>query len=144
MKRHLLLIALITTAACSLAAEKKTTPGPKGGKLLENSAPRAEFLIAADNHAVVTFYDGQLKPVPATGQIVAVIAEPPSGKMALEMENKAGAFVSKQPLPKGDGYNIVVQVKATPEAKPQNFRLTFDLNICGECKLKEYACICDH
>ena len=122
----------------------KPLAGPKGGKLLDNSAPRAEFLIGADRRVTVGFYDAQLKPVPASGQVIAVTAEPKSGKVALTMEAKDGAFVSKEALPDGDGYKLIVQVKATAEAAPQNFRLTLDLSNCGGCKLKEYACTCDH
>ncbi|MSU27232.1 MAG: hypothetical protein EXS27_04855 [Pedosphaera sp.] len=157
MKRQLLLACL----ALGLLACKKTDhgghdhdkesakavkqiAGPKGGKLLDNTAPRAEFLIEKDNRVTVTFYDAQLKPVPASGQVVAVIAEPKSGKVTLTLEAKDGAFVSKEPLPDGDGYNLVVQVKAAAGATPQNFRITFDLHTCGGCKLKEYACTCGH
>ena len=118
--------------------------GPKGGKLLDNTAPRAEFLIGADRRVTVTFYDAQLNPVPASGQVVAVTAEPKSGKVTLTMEAKDGAFVSKEPLPAGAGHPLVVQVQATANATPQNFRLTLDLSDCGGCKLKEYACICGH
>ena len=126
------------------AKAAKPLAGPKGGKLLDNAAPRAEFLIGADRRVTVTFYDAQLKPVPATGQVVAVTAEPKSGKVALTLESRDGAFVSKEALPDGDGYNLIVQVKATADATPQNFRLKFDLGDCGGCKLKEYACTCDH
>ncbi len=118
--------------------------GPQGGKLLANTAPRAEFLIGADRRVTITFYDAQLKPVPASGQVVAVTAEPKSGKVTLTMEAKDGTFVSKEPLPAGAGHPLVVQVKATADAIPQNFRLTLDLSDCGGCKLKEYACICGH
>ncbi len=126
------------------AKAAKPLAGPKGGKLLDNATPRAEFLIGADNRVTVSFYDAQLKAVPASGQVVAVTAEPKSGKVTLTMEAKDGAFVSKETLPDGDGYNLIVQVKATADATPQNFRLTYDLHICGGCKLKEYACTCGH
>ena len=126
------------------AKAAKPLAGPKGGKLLEGTTPRAEFFIGADNRVTVSFYDAQLKSVPASGQIVAVSAEPKSGKVTLTMEAKDGAFVSKEALPAGEGYPLVVQVKATADATPQNFRLTYDLHTCGGCKHKEYACICDH
>ena len=126
------------------AKAAKPIAGPKGGKLLENSAPRAEFVIGADRRVTVSFYDAQLKPVPASGQVIAVTAEPKSGKVTLTMEAKDGAFASKEPLPEGEGYNLIVQVKATADATPQNFRLVLDLGECGGCKLKEYACTCDH
>ena len=144
MKSLTLLSALLVAATLALAAEKKPTPGPKGGKLLENSAPRAEFLIEKDNRVTITFYDDKLKPVPVAAQVIAITAEPASGKVKLELEKKGDVLTSKEPLPKGDGYNLVVQVKANAEAKPQNFRLKYDLHLCGMCKLKEYACTCDH
>ena len=122
----------------------KPLAGPTGGKLLDNTAPRAEFFIGADRRVTVTFYDAQLKPVPASGQVIAVTAEPKSGKVTLTMEAKDGAFVSTGALPEGEGYNLIVQVKAAADATPQNFRLVLDLGECGGCKLKEYACICDH
>lgn len=144
MKTLTFLSTLLVATTLCLAAEKKPTPGPKGGKLLENASPRAEFFIEKDNRVTVTFYDEKLKPVPVAAQVIAITAEPASGKVKLELEKKGDVLVSKEPLPKGDGYNIVVQVKATAEARPQNFRLKFDLHVCGECKRKEYACICDH
>lgn len=122
----------------------KPIAGPNGGKLLENSAPRAEFLIGKDNRVTITFFDEKLKPVAASGQVVAVTAESKSGKVSLTLEAKDGAFVSKEALPDGDDYNIVVQVKSSAEGTPQNFRISFDLHECGGCKLKEYACTCGH
>jgi hypothetical protein len=53
-------------------------------------------------------------------------------------------FVSKTTLPAGEPYRVVVQVRATPDAKPQNFRLDLNLALCGECQRAEYACTCDH
>ena len=67
------------------AKTDKPIAGPKGGKLLDNAAPRAEFVIGADRRVTVSFYDAQLKPVPASGQVIAVTAEPKSGKVVLTM-----------------------------------------------------------
>jgi hypothetical protein len=36
-----------------------------------------------------------------------------------------------------ENYPLVVQVKATADATPQNFRPAFDLGNSGGCKLKE-------
>ena len=160
--QHLVrLTALVATLAAALVACKKEDhaghdhgktsgkaakqiAGPKGGKLLEGTSPRAEFVIGADRRVTVAFYDDQLKPVAASAQVVAVTAEPKTGKTALSMESKDGAFASKEPLPDGDSYTIVVQIKTTAEAAPQNFRIPLNLSDCGGCKRKEYACTCDH
>ena len=85
-----------------------------------------------------------MKLLPLAVALLAVAAEPKTGKVTLTMEAKDGALVSKEALPAGDGYPLVVQVRATADATPQNFRLTYDLSNCGGCKLKEYACTCDH
>lgn len=124
------------------AADKKIIGGPKGGRLLENTEPRAEFFVEKDHTVTVTFYDASLKPVPSANQSVNVVADAKGGKSKLEFEKKGDVLVSKTKLPEGDGYNVVVQFKQTPEAKPQNFRIKFDQKACNECKRPEYACIC--
>jgi|GEM_PF-6178596 len=43
---------------------------------------------------------------------------------------------------RGDAYNVVVQVKKDPTAKPQNFRIKYETYVCGECQRQEYACTC--
>jgi hypothetical protein len=84
-----------------------------------------------------------LAPTAPAHQVVTVMAEPKSGKAALEMEKTAKGFVSKAPLPAGEPYRVVVQVREKPDARPKNFRVDFDLAECAECKHPEYACTCD-
>ena len=147
MKTSLKLLALAGVLCAGVltlhAADKKHLGGPKGGRLLEKTEPRAEFYVEKDHTVSITFYDSALKPVPATAQTVTVIADAKDGKAKMEFERKGDALVSKTKLPEGDGYNVVVQFKQTAEAKPQNFRLKLDLGICGACKRAEYACTCD-
>jgi hypothetical protein len=125
------------------SARAEIAAGPKGGKLLENEAPRAEFFVNQDRKVEVTFYDENLKPVAPTEQIVNVIAEAESGKAKLELEKTGTGFISKTALPEGDGYMIVVQIKSSPSAKNQNFRVPFHSESCPECQRAEYACICE-
>ncbi len=125
------------------AADKKHLGGPKGGRLLEKTEPKAEFYLEKDHTVTVTFYDAALKPVSATTQSVTVIAEVKDGKATVEFEKKGDVLASKTKLPEGDGYSIVVQFKQTADAKPQNFRFKLDTHTCGGCKRAEYACICD-
>ena len=142
----------IFTPACALlaglltlhAAEKQIVAGPKGGKLLEKTDPRAEFFLEKDHTVTIAFYDAALKPVPVSTQTATVIAEAKSGKTTVEFEKKGDVLVSKSKLPEGDGYTVVVQFKQTSDAKPQNFRIRLDTHICGGCKLAEYACTCGH
>lgn len=125
------------------AADKKHLGGPKGGRLLEKTEPRAEFFLEKDHTATITFYDAALKPVPVAAQSVTIIADAKDGKKTVEFEKKGDVLVSKTKLTEGDGYNLVVQLKPTSEAKPQNFRFKLETHTCGGCKRAEYACTCD-
>jgi hypothetical protein len=135
-----LLAALVLSASALLA---KPIPGPKGGRVLTEAAPHAEFFVDASRHVVISFYDVDLKPVPAAGQVASVTAEAPDGKVKLEFAEKDGALVSTAPLPASDGYRVVVQLKANATAKQTNYRLEYHTETCGECKRAEYACACD-
>jgi len=50
-------------------------------------------------------------------------------------------LAAKTPLPAGEGYQVVLQAKSTPEAKTKNFRIKLQTHICGgPCGNPEYAC----
>ena len=140
-----ILLAGVLLAGLSVAgaADKKHLGGPKGGRLLEKTEPKAEFFLEKDHTATITFYDAALKPVPAGEQAVTVIADAKDGKQKIEFEKKGDVLVSKGKLPEGDGYNLVVQLKEKADAKPQNFRFKLETHTCETCKRAEYACICD-
>jgi hypothetical protein len=148
MKTQLHLIAITVALGVGLlnafAAERRIEAGPKGGRLLEKSEPRAEFVVEQDHTVSIHFYDGNSKPVPAAEQAVSVIADARSGKVRLQFEKKGDSLVSKGRLPEGDGYNVVVQLQAAAGARPRNFRFTLELHQCGGCKRAEYACTCGH
>jgi len=126
------------------AADKKHLGGPKGGRLLEKTEPKAEFFLEKDHTATITFYDAALKPVAAGAQAVTVVADAKGGKKTIEFEKKGDVLVSKTKLPEGDEYDLGVQFKQTTEDKPQHFRFKLETHACGECKRAEYACICGH
>ncbi len=145
---RILTLAIALCASLALPAigqdkpEHKATP--KGGRLLEKTTPRAEFVIEKDRSATVNFYTDDMKPIAVTTQSATVIATPASGKTTIEFEKKGDVLVSRSKLPAGEGYNLVVQFKQTIAAKPQNFRFKLDLAMCGECKRAEYGCSCGH
>lgn len=118
--------------------------GPKGGRLLENTIPAAEFYVEKDRTVTVTFYDDMLKPVVAAEQAVTVIADAEGNKTTVEFEKKGDVLVSKIALPEAHAANLVVQFKQTADAKPVNFRFVYEDHVCGSCKRAEYACICGH
>lgn len=144
MKTALKLFTIVCAVCAGLLivnAAEKVVGGPKGGRLLEKTEPRAEFFVEKDRTVTITFYDAALKPVAATAQTVTVIAD---GKTKLDFEKRGDVLVSRTKLPEGEGYNVVVQLKQTVETKPQNFRFKLELHNCGGCNRAEYACTCDH
>ena len=145
MKTLKILISLMFAAGLCHADDNKPCVGPKGGKLLDNRAPRAEFFIEKDNRVCVTFYDANLRLLPVGTRVVTVTAEPRAGKQVLDLEEKNGALVSKRSLPKSgffDEYQITVEIKESPDAKAEVFHVRFDLDICSKCKHPEYTCTC--
>jgi hypothetical protein len=147
MKTFLKLFSLagVLSAGLLLAnADEKIIPGPKGGKLLENPSPRAEFFIDKERKVVITFYDDNLKAIAVGEQIAAMIIQPPQVRQTIEFEKKDGALASKAPLPEGDDYAVVLQLKVKPGEPSQNFRIVIDTHPCSECKRPAYACVCGH
>ena len=141
--RQKIVLVSFTLLASAVAFAAKPLAGPKGGKILTIEAPHAEFFVEKDRTVAVTFYDAALKPIAPGAQIISVIAEAKSGKAQLALEKTATGFSSKQPLPEGDDYTVIVQVRDAAGAKPKNYRVLFHDEICKECKRAEYACICD-
>lgn len=136
----LLLAAALCTAGLLHAAQPAA--GPNGGRVLNSTPLKAEFLVKAGRHVEITFYDDHANPILPGEQVVAVIAEPAAGRVTLNLEKTATGFVSQTALPPGEPYRVVVQIRSSPDARPQNFRLDLNLALCGECQHAEYACTC--
>lgn len=143
MKTLLNIALLLTLAIAPALADKTVKAGPRKGRVLEMTGQNAEFFVEKDRTISIAFYDAAMKAQPASAQVVTATAEAPSGKSKLEFEKKGNLLVSKSPLPEGEGYTVVVQVKADAEAKPKNFRIPLVLHTCKGCGNAEYACICD-
>lgn len=140
---RLLAAAALALAALTANAAKNVQAGPKGGRLLEMETARAEFFVEKDKTVSLTFYNAEMKPVAVTTQSATITAEIKAGRVKLEFEKKGGLLVSKTPLPEGEGYTVVVQVKTTADARPRNFRIPLELHTCGGCNRAEYACTCE-
>jgi hypothetical protein len=140
--------ALLTIIAClSLfiveAQSEKIKGGPKGGRLLTVGADRAEFLVESGGLPTITFYDANMKVVSPGERTVTLFAEAKSGKVKIDFEAKGDTLIGKKKLPEGNPYNLVLQFRANPSAKPTNARVNYNTEICPKCKRPEYACICD-
>jgi hypothetical protein len=143
MKTLLHILAITALAIAPALADKTVKAGPRKGRLLELTGQNAEFFVEKDRTVSIAFYDAAMKAQPAAAQTVTATAEKPGGKATLEFEKKGDLLVSKTPLPEGEGYQVVVQVKATPDARSKNFRLKLLLYTCKGCSNPEYACTCD-
>src|SRR5690606_7819239 len=106
---------LLTVAAAEERAENKATP--KGGRLLETTEPRAEFVVEKDRSVTINFYNDEMKPVPASTQVVTAYLDGKAGRTRLDFEKKGSSLVSKTKLPDGEGQNVVVQFKQSANAK---------------------------
>lgn len=147
MKHLIILLAAAFLAAPPLPAADshdhgKAAAGPNGGRVVEIEGGHAEFFVQPDQKVRVTLLTEDLKPQAPAEQVIVATAEAPSGKAKLALAKTGEFFVSETALPEGNGYRIVLQIKATPDAKPQNFRIDYNSALCGECKLAEYACTC--
>ena len=146
MKTLLQVITLIALAAGSaLAADAKVKAGPRKGLLLDLGGKQAEFFVEKDRSISIAVYDAALKAQLASTEVITATAEAPSGKAKIAFEVKDGKLVSTTKLPEGEGYQVVVQAQAAPDAKKKNFRIKLLLYTCKECSNPEYACTCaDH
>jgi hypothetical protein len=141
---RLITAALFVAFTGSALADATVKAGPRKGRVLEVDGHSAEFFVEKDRTVSIAFLDKELKKnEPIGAQTVTATAEAPSGKQKLEFEKKGDLLVSKTPLPEGEHYTVVVQVKPTADAKPKNFRIKIDLNTCAGCSNPEYACTCD-
>lgn len=150
MKTKPTIQAILTCLALAVALPamaddeaKEVEAGERGGRLLATESPRPEFFVEKDHTVSVKFYNADGKVVAPADQQVTVIATGDE-KKKLQLEKKGDALVSTEPLPEGDGYGLVVQVRADADSRPENFRFTFLNHICGgTCGNPEYACTCD-
>lgn len=143
MKKLLLAFALLACIVTPALAEKHVKAGPRKGLIMELQGKNAEFFVEKDRTISIAFYDAAGKALAPSDEVVTATAEAPSGKTKLEFEKKGNLLVSKAPLPGGEGYQVVVQAKASADAKSKNFRIKLELYTCKECGNPEYACTCD-
>ena len=139
---HFIALAVLALGMTLTQAGEKVTAGAKGGRLLENESPRAEFFVEKNRAVTLTFYGKNMKPVAVADQSATAIAEMKDGKKKIDFEKKGDVLVSKSALPEGNGYNVVLQLKQSADAKPKNFRIPLNTSVCGKCHHAEYAFTC--
>lgn len=144
---HILLSTIIALLAFQLsmsAAEIEAKAGPNGGRLIQSVSPHAEFFVAEDRYAQITFIDADGQLIVAEGQAASLVGGERSNPIKLEFEMVDGLLRTKQPLPDIPNMPIILSIKMTPESKTHRERLYLNQSICGGCDLEEYACTCGH
>ena len=101
------------------------------------------LLIIAALATTSAFADAKVKAGPRKGLILDLGGKQAEFLVKIAFEVKDGKVVSTTKLPEGEGYQVVVQAKSTPDAKTKNFRIKLQLYICKGCGNAEYACTCD-
>lgn len=140
----LFIFAALCIAPVMADAQVNIKVGPRKGLIMEIPGKNAEFFVEKDRKISIVFYDTAMKPVAVGTEVITAVAEAPSGKTKMEFEKVGDKLVSKSPLPAGDNYQVVMQIKTSADAKPKNFRVKYSSHICGECSNPEYACTCGH
>ncbi len=143
MKTLLNILIIAALATGSVFADAKVKAGPRKGLLLDLGGKQAEFFVEKDRSISIAVYDAALKAQPASTEVITATAEAPSGKAKMAFEVKDGKLVSTTKLPEGEGYQVVVQAQAAPDAKKKNFRIKLQTHTCKGCGNAEYACTCD-
>ena len=142
------LLAILTLAlpvfVAGAAERGRIKAGPNGGRVLTSVKPNLEFYVTPDRTVQLTALDDALKPIALGTQSVSVVAGNRQEPTKLGFTAKDGKLVSDGKLPEGNDFPVVVQIKATPDAKTVNEKFTLNLAKCPTCANAEYACVCPH
>lgn len=140
---HLPLVFCLALVSAALVSAARPPAGPKGGRILTPDAPHAEFFVEKDRKVLIAFYDSGLKPLAPGDRVVSAVVETKPDRVKLDFEKTSAGFHSKQPLPEGNGYTVVVQIRESVAGRPANYRVVFNDEECAGCRRAEYACTCD-
>ena len=140
----LALAAILTIPAFAAEKEGKVKVGPTDGRLITSVTPHAEFLVTKDKKVEIRFVDSANKVVAPGEQEVLVTLGERSKPTKLTFTKEGNKLVSSGPIPAGNDYPTVVQIRAKAGAKPVNEKFNLNLEKCPTCKYQEYNCICDH
>lgn len=126
------------------ATSNEKEGSPNGGRVIQLADGQLEFYLTPERFVQITFLDDTGAVVPAADQVVSVIGGDRSAPTKLEFVKNAGLLRSTQALPHLKNMPIVLQIKATPDAKRVREKFYLNTSDCPSCIFKEYACVCGH
>jgi len=152
MKKHtiLTLVAAIAAQLTIQAADDHghshaaKAAGPNGGRLISSVEPHAEFLLTADRKIQITFVGDDGRPIAPDQQVVTVTTGDRSAPVKLTFVKAGDGLLSGQVVPEGQNLPVVLQIKASPDAKTVIEKFHLNLANCPGCNKAEYACTCEH
>lgn len=124
--------------------EAKKIAGPNGGRVLTGVEPHLEFFVTKDRKVKITAVDDAGKAVALGEQNVTVTGGSRSAPTRMSFTKDGDSLISDKAFPEGNNLPVIVQIKATPDAKTVIEKFTLNLSDCPSCKHAEYACTCDH
>lgn len=149
MKTRLLTtLAVLGLAFCANAADEhdhaKAKIGPTNGRLLTAVEPHVEFLVTKDKKIELRFVDDDNKVVAPGAQEITVTLGERAKPTKLTFAKEGDKLVSNGPIPEGNDYPTVVQIREKAGAKPVNEKFNLNQSKCPTCENSEYNCKCDH
>ena len=139
-----LLTALALLGLVLTANADPTKVGPTNGRLLTDVKPHVEFLVTPEKKVELRFVDDANKVVAPAAQEITVTLGERARPTKLTFTREGDKLVSSGPIPEGNDYPTVVQIREKAGAKPVNVKFNLDLNKCPTCENAEYNCKCDH
>jgi hypothetical protein len=142
MKIKLIAIATLALGLLGANAHERITVGPGDGRLAfldSTTTPSAEFNVK-EGKIHLTLLDKDLKPIALSEQTVAITAGERASAKKLAVSKEGNDFVA--PLPEGEDYWCIFQLKEKKDAKALTFRVHYRSEVCAECKKAEWRCIC--
>jgi hypothetical protein len=140
MKTKFIPLILALTASFAFAHEGIEL-GPNQGRIVEFSTDETMHgeVTLKDGTLHVTLLDKEMKPVKLDSQSLNATAGTRQKPVKLPTTPTEGGFTLPAP---GDDEWLILQYKATPDAKPITARMHFQTKTCEPCKQPEWRCAC--
>lgn len=122
----------------------KKIAGPNGGRVITAIEPHLEFFVTKDRKVKITAVDDEGKAVALGEQSVTVTGGSRTSPTKMSFTKDGESLISDKAFPEGNNLPVIVQIKATPDAKTVIEKFTLNLSDCPSCEHAEYACTCAH
>jgi len=143
MKKNLArILTLLALTTAPLAAHEGLEMGPNDGRVFELGSKTTPHIEVGqkDGKFIIHVLDKNDKTVPVGERTLAITAGERSAPEKLKVEKTGEAFTA--PIPKGEKFLVVFQVRESDGAKPLTARMTYEAAICSDCKRPEWLCTC--